>query len=121
MINRLSPLFAALFGFFIFYSVPANAQQGITPCTPANTISVSNSSTNIQLSACGPTVLLWNIGTQEAFFKYGSSSSQVATTNDWSLPGNSFIVLNLGTSQLYLAAITASSTTTIRVIQGQTR
>lgn len=99
----------------------ADAQQGITPCTPAASLSVSTISSNVQLSACGATVLLWNTGTQEAFFNYGTTSSTAATTSSWSLPGASFVVLNLGTSRPYLAAITASSSTTIRIVQGLTK
>ena len=100
--------------------LPASAQQGITPCA-SNSISVSGTSANVQLSACGQTVLLWNVGTQELFYNYGPLSSEAATTSGNSLPGNSFVVLNLGYNQLYLAAITASSTTTLRITQGQTR
>lgn len=100
--------------------LPACAQSGITPCS-ANTISVTGTSANAQLSACGQTVLLWNIGTQELFYTYGSASSTAATTSNYSLPGGDFVVLNLGTQKYYLAAITATSTTTLRITQGQTR
>jgi hypothetical protein len=98
----------------------ANAQAGITPCA-SSTIPVTGSSANVHLSACGQTVLLWNVGTQELFYNYGPSSSEAATTSGNSLPGNSFVVLNLGYAQPYLAAITSTSTTTLRITQGQTR
>ena len=110
-----------LSAFLVLTSASAFAQQGITPCAAPTALSVSTSSSNQQLSACGGTVLLWNITSQEAFFKSGTASNTTAATTDFSLPGNAFIVLNLGTARPYLAAITASSTTTIRIIQGQTK
>ena len=112
-----------ILAFIISILVPSSAfaQMGITPCTPAASISVSNSSNNTQLSVCGDTVILYNITSTEAFYAYGAASNTAATTSSFSLPGNSFIVLNLGSSPLYLAAITASSTTTIRIVQGRAR
>jgi hypothetical protein len=101
---------------------PASSQfaAGISPCS-ANTISVSGSSNNVQLSLCGPSVLLWNVGTQELFYVTGTASGTAATTSNYSLPGNSFIVINVGNGSAiapYLAAITATSTTTLRITQG---
>lgn len=97
----------------------ASARQGITPCA-AFTLSVSGTSSNQQLSTCGDTVLLWNVGSQEAFYTFGTSSSTAATTSNYSIPGTSFVVLSLGLTGLYLAAITSTSTTTLRVTQGDT-
>lgn len=97
----------------------ASARQGITPCA-AFTISVSNTSANQQLSTCGDTVLLWNVGSQEAFYTFGSASNTAATTSNYSIPATSFAVLSLGLNGLYLAAITSTSTTTLRVTQGNT-
>lgn len=104
-------------------SIGPAAGQGITPCTPSATLSVTAASSNVQLSACSGVVLLWNVGTTEAFYKYGTVSTTVATTStdSWSIPGSSFIVLNLGTARPYLAAITAAGTTTLRITQGQAR
>lgn len=93
---------------------------GITPCS-SNSISVSGTSANVQLSTCAQTILLWNVSTQELFYNFGTASSTAATTSNYSLPGNSFIVLNLGTpggAAYYLAAITGASTTTLRITQG---
>lgn len=105
----------------LFLGAPAKAQMGLTPCGTPISLSVSGSSTNAQLSSCGGTLILWNLGTQEAFYKYGTASTTAATTSDWSLPGGAFVVLNLGTNRPYLAAITSTSTTTLRITQGQTR
>lgn len=101
----------------------SGAPKGISPCAPFS-LSVSGSSSNVQLSQCGPSVILMNISTQEAFFNLGSASSTTATTSSYSLPGGAYIVVVVPTPNpgsplgWYLAAITATSTTTIRVIQG---
>jgi hypothetical protein len=55
------------------------------------------------------------------FYVTGTASSTAATTSNYSLPGNSFIVINVGNGSAvapYLAAITATSTTTLRITQG---
>lgn len=110
---------ALMLVFWVFPWEAISQVAGLTPCGAPITLSASSgSSTNAQLSACGGVVLLWNVGTQEAFYKYGSANTTAATTSDWSIPSASFVVLNLGTSRLYLAAITASSSTTLRITQG---
>lgn len=104
-----------------FLASAANAQSGITPCGTAKTLAVTTSSSNVQLLTCGQTVLLWNVGATEIFYKYGSASTTTAAVTDWSLPSGGFVVLNLGSAGLYLAAITSSSSSTVRITQGQTR
>ena len=104
-------------GFLLASWSAQAAPQGIIPCS-AQTISVSNSSSSVQLSNCGGTVLLWNISSQEVFYTWGLAPNTAATTSSYSLPGNSFVVLNLGLAQYYLAAITGSSTSTLRITQG---
>lgn len=96
----------------------ASAEQaGISPCA-SESLSVSNTSSNVQLSACGPVVIVYNISSQEAFYNYGTASNTAATTSNYSLPGNTYITLNLNGAGGYLAAITSTSTTTFRIIQG---
>lgn len=104
---------AAILGLFGIR--PANAvTAGITVCS-SNTISASGSSSNITLSNCGPVVIIYNITSQEAFYNLGS----VATTSNYSIPGNSYVVLQINqASTVVLSAITASSTTTLRIVQG---
>ena len=67
-----------------------------------------------------------NLTSQEAFFKIGQLSSTTATTtvtDSYSLPGGAYILLvvpgltGTGTGW-YFAGITATSTTTIRLVQG---
>ena len=108
-----------LCALFLSYS-SSDAQQGITPCASFS-ISVSNTSANQQLSACGGVVILMNITSQELFYNYGSTNATAAITSNFSLPGNSFVTLNLGINSSWIAAITATSTTTLRITQGQTR
>ena len=102
------------------FTLPAGAQSGmagISPCA-AESLAVTGTTGNVQLSVCGPVVILYNITAQEAFYNYGAASSTAATTAGYSLPGNTFVVLNVNTVGGYLAAITATSTTTIRIVQG---
>ena len=87
---------------------------GISVCS-ANSISVSNSSSAITLSNCGPVVIIYNITSQEAFYNTGAT----ATTSNYSIPGNSYVVLQVSQAAPgQLSAITASSTTTLRIVQG---
>lgn len=118
MTKAISSIFLVLFLCF-----PAFAQQnsGISPCTtdPPASLSVGVTSTNVQLSTCGPTVIVLNITSQEVFFKLGNTNAVTAATTSNSLPGNTFIVLSVPTNGQWFAAITASSTSTLRFIQGR--
>ena len=108
-----------------------SAQAGLSPCG-GGTLAVTRSSSNVQLSACGPVVIIYNISSTEAFYGFGATNAAAATAqsgssatpiaNSYSIPGNTYVVLNLpvgsGASAGYLAAITGASTTTLRVVQG---
>lgn len=120
MLKKLLMLpLAAILCLFTASAASAQATQaGITPCGTPVTLSVTTSSSNAQLSTCNGTVVVWNVGSNEAFFTTGTTSGTVATTSNYSLPAGTSIVLNFGTSGRYLAAITASSTTTIRAWSG---
>src|SRR5262245_55771 len=101
--------------------VPAQQPpRGFSTCTgnPPAALSVSNVSSNVKLSTCGPSVLLLNIGTTEAFWATGSASTTAATTSSNSIPAGSYQLLIVPTDGWYLAAITSSSTTTLRILQG---
>ena len=113
---------------FVLLPLSARAQQaGISPCA-GGTLAVTTSSSNVQLSACGPVVIVYNITSQEAFYALGAASSTAATAqtsstsapaaNTYSIPGNDFVTLNANNQTPYLAAITATSTTTLRIVQG---
>ena len=115
-----------LYGLLIAFALcatPALAQQpkGISPCS-ANTISASGASSNIQLSTCGASVVIMNLTSQEAFFNVGKASTTVATTSSYSIPGGAYIIITVPNNDpaggWYLAGITATSTTTLRIIIG---
>jgi hypothetical protein len=114
MIRLIAVLFFALIG-------TAQAQQlaGITPCAPKS-LSVTTSSGNVALDTCGPTVIVYNISTQEAFYNLVTSAAGTATTSSYSLPGSTFVVLQIAQgTPTWLAGITATSTTTFRIVQGR--
>lgn len=126
--NRIVAAFCVAFS--LLFSMGAMAQQaGISVCA-GGTLAVTGSSANVQLSTCGPVIIIYNITSQEAFYAYGTTSTTAATAQTsstatpiagtYSLPGNSFITLNIGNlaAGVYLAAITATSTTTLRIVQG---
>lgn len=92
--------------------------SGLTPCSTGLSLSVGVVSSNTQLNTCGSSVIVWNIGTSEAFVNWGTLSTTTATATGWSVPAGTSVVLNTGRAGLYLAAITSSSTTTIRLIRG---
>ena len=88
-----SPLLAALLAL----ALPAAAQQvpkGFAPCDE-HSIAATSPSSNIQLSKCGPSVILMNIGTQEAFFNVGQTAATVAAATNYSLPGGAFMLITV--------------------------
>jgi hypothetical protein len=108
---------------------PAAAQnpRGFTPgngdasCAVPASISVSSTSSRTALddaNTCGASVILINVGATEAFYRLGTSDAVAAVTTDNALPANGTIVLSILQGQTYLAAITATGSTTIRVLQG---
>ena len=116
--------------FLLFVSTaeaPAQSPKGTSPCAP-NSLSTSSVSSNVQLSTCGASLIIMNITSQEAFYKIGQASTTAATTtvtDSYSIPGNSFELLVVpglagspGVAGWYFAGITATGTTTIRLIQG---
>lgn len=117
-------LAGALACFGLVALAPAqNPPLGLTPCTanPPASLAVSNVSSNVRMGTCGATVIVYNITSQEVFWLLGAASSTAATTSANSLPGNTYVVLSVPTvsgSGYYFAAITASSTSTLRFVQG---
>lgn len=117
----LALLGGALAGYIVAENPPTRpawAQGGafgLTPSTAAS-ISVTGTSSRVQLGASGTTILLQNTGTNDAFVAFGGSGV-TATTSSHSLPAGKSIAYNAAASS-YVAAITASSTTTVKVSQG---
>lgn len=119
--NKIITLGLFLLGLFAANPAAAqNSSAGMTPCGNGLTLSVTGTSSNTQLSACGTTAVIWNIGAAEAFFNWGTASNTAAVAaTSWSLPPGASVTVSTGRAPLYFAAITASSTTTLRVVQGQ--
>jgi hypothetical protein len=105
-----------LFGMALLSSGDAQ-NVGMNGCNAAS-LSVSNTSTNVQLSKCGPAALVLNVGSTEAFYVLGATSATAATTSNFSIPGNSYQLVSVGENGQWFAAVTASSTTTLRITQG---
>ena len=119
-----------IIGFGPISAFAQSAQAGMSPCA-GGTLAATSSSSNVQLSACGPVVIIYNISSQEAFYGFGSTSSATATSqststtapvaNEYSIPGNTYVVVqvpNTGAAAWYVAAVTATSTATLRIVQG---
>lgn len=116
----MKKFFFVLLTFFAFIQAAGAAQLGITPCTstaqPAD-LSFSAVSANRRMATCGETVVVFNNSTDDVRFKLGTASNTTAALTDLLLPTKTFIVLNVGTSGLYFAAISSGSGT-ISFIQG---
>jgi len=94
----------------------AQSVQSFTPNGGPVSLSVSNSSSRVALPTSGPTALIVNTGANTAYLAFGSSSVTAATTGILLSPGCS-TAFNVN-GQTYIAAITASSTTTLSVTSG---
>ena len=113
-------LISGLAAFLLMLASPnANAQAGISPCA-AKTLAVTTTTGNVALSTCGSTIILYNTTSQEAYFNVGTASKTAATTSTFYAPAGSYVVLQTPTGVVsYLAGITPTSTTTFKIVQGQ--
>lgn len=121
MKHYIQALLAVLaLSFCYLASATAAPQLGITPCAiaaqPAD-VSFSGTSTNRRFSTCGETVIVFNNSTSDVRFRLGTASNTTALLTDLLIPANTFVVLNVGTSGLYIAFI-SGGTGTISFIQG---
>jgi hypothetical protein len=85
------------------------------PAAAGTPLSVSTSSSRVALPA-GTTVVVYNTGSSAAYVAFGGSGVTAANTNDLIQPG-SWAAFAPG-SATYLAAITASGTTSLNVSGG---
>lgn len=109
-----------LIGALLFFPTIGHAQNvGVpfTPCATSVTINATSVSSNAALSCQGTQVKIINIGSTEAFIKIGSSSTITAATTDDSIPGGACGIYDMAPTG-FVAGITASLTTTLRVTQG---
>lgn len=110
MLKRL--LFCAALVFAPSIS-PAQSQSGIAPVATGKTISVTSSSSSVTMGSAGSTVVVWNTGSNGAYYCVCAT----ATTANPYLPAGAVITLSIPSSAV-IAAITASSTTTLQITQG---
>jgi hypothetical protein len=119
-LNRVAA-FAVAIGLLACIGPIADAQNvGISGCNAA-TLSVTGTSSNVQLSKCAPSALLLNVTSTEAFYVTGATSATAATTSNFSIPGNSYQLVDVSAAGQWIAAITATGTTTLRITQGNVR
>lgn len=97
---------------------------GVAILAGVSTMSVTGTTSNAALPAAGNIVTVINDGSQEAFIAFGDDDTIVALDTGsglTSIPvpgGTTFCQFTLGT---WIAAITATSTTTLRVLVGNGR
>lgn len=114
--NRLKALLAVL----AIAAVPLSAAHGqatqsFNP-TGATTRTVSNVSARVAFATAGPTALITNTGTVAAYLAFGGTAV-VATTAGYLIDAGCSIAFNIN-GQADVAAITAASTTNLRIITG---
>lgn len=81
----------------------------------ADTISATTTSSEITLTVQSEAVVIANDGTQAAFVRIGLGT-QTAIVDDFCILGGQSVVLSKPANHLNVAAITASSTTSIKVM-----
>ena len=88
--------------------------------TPAGnfSISVTTTSANVNTTGAGTTMRLANVSTSECFVAFGTDNTTAATTGGFSMPANSQILVTVPSGTTYVAAITASGSTTLRISRG---
>lgn len=112
MFKRLLAIAAILFGV----AVPAFGQAPFVATGATVSISASSSSARAELVTTAPTTWICNTGTALAYIGFGDSSV-TATSSDTPLPGGACGNFSPG-GRTYVAAITDSSTTTIKATPG---
>lgn len=93
--------------------------SAVSAFTPGGNFSLSVTTTtgNVAITGAGTTLRLANVTAQECFVAFGASTV-VATTGGFSMPGNTQMLVTIPSGTTHVAAITASSTTTLRIARG---
>lgn len=108
-------IFAAAIAL-LFLTIPAHSQAtGGTLCGVPKTLTAAVTTSNIQLSVNCSVAVVWNTGSNEVFVKFGTTNATVAAVTDDSIPAGSFKIYNVGLPGLWIAAITSTSTSTVRI------
>lgn len=84
---------------------------------PTASISVTSTTGNVAIATAQPQLLLTNIGSTICYIKTGTDSTVEAAVTDMPVLANSAIVITRPAQHDYIAAITASSTTTLKITQ----
>lgn len=97
--------------------------QPFSPAGETKTLAVSDTTGSVALTrapggAADLTVIVVNVGSTEAFVQFGASDVEATTSSTPIEPGQSMTFSVANTDAPYLAAITASSTTTLRATSG---
>jgi hypothetical protein len=82
------------------------------------TLAVSTATSRVAVTGTGSTLRLANVTTVECFVAIGDSAVNAAIS-DFSVPGNTAILLAIPNTATYVAAITAATTTTLRISRGE--
>ena len=90
--------------------------SSFTPAANA-TIAVTTSTGNVAIAGTGATLRLANVTSVECFVAVGNSAV-AATTGSFSVPGNTQVFISIPNEATYVAAITAATTTTLRISRG---
>jgi hypothetical protein len=109
-------LFLILTAALSYHALAQYMPPGFSPTSYATPISVTTASASNALPA-GWSVVIYNTGANVAFVNFGTSSTITATTAQNAIPaggGCGFYVF----PNTWIAAITASSTTTLNVAAG---
>lgn len=91
-----------------------------TAFSPAASASLSVTTTtgNVAISGTGSTLRLANVTAVECFVTVGTSTVTAAIT-DFSIPGNTIVLLAIANTATHIAAITGATTTTLRISRGE--
>ena len=119
MIRRtLAAIFPTLLLALFLAGQPAQSQTtpSFAPTALPASLSVSNVSARVAFPSPGPTALIVNTGSNVAYLNFGSSTV-TATTGGYLLGVGCSMAYNVS-GQTYVAAITASSTTTLSITTG---
>jgi len=85
----------------------------------SGTLAVSSApGSRLAFPTTDPTVILQNAGPQQIFYALGNAAIN-ASTSSYSLPAGSQIAVSISASQTHVAAITATGTSTLTIVQGR--
>ncbi len=85
-----------------------------------SSLSVTTTSGYVALTGSGSQILVQNVGSTECFIMVADTTAdaEAFVGDNLSIPGNRERILSIRPTAAYLAAITASGTTTLRIARG---